>query len=248
MTLKHKIIASLLYKDYAIVKGKQFSADRVVGNHIQILNIFCAREIDEIVFLDISEGNAPNFELIKEVCNETSAPLTIGGGIKTLDHVEKILYLGADRVSLSSVLFENEKFLKEASKIFGNSCLVASIDIKRENQEYKLFNWKTKKIMDNNLLDFLFKCQKNGAGELMLNVIDDEGMMQGYDVNLINLLNNRIEIPIVFSCGAGKYEHLHDAIKCGANSVSCSSMYLFTEQTPLEAKKFLKEKELNVRI
>ena len=249
---KIRIIPTVLFRDTNTMKGKNFQSWRIVGSVLQSVRLYALREVDELIFLDVNatKNNVINYELIDEFADECFMPVVVGGGIKTINDIKKVLKVGADRVCINTALINNIGFVKEAIKVFGSQCIIGSIDYKKDENE-KNYIWKNSGQVKTNieLFEFLKKVQDIGLGELLLTSIDHDGVMSGFDNSVIKKVNSMFDFKIIASGGAGTKEHILETIKSThVSAVSCSSIFHFTENTPLSIKKFLKEKNIDVRI
>jgi len=249
--LKVRMIPTLLYKDMGLVKGVAFDSWRPIGSLMQAIKVYNMREVDELLYLDISATNmkkSPDFQLIDDFADECFMPLTIGGGIRNIKDIEHLLKVGADKVSINTAAFLSTSLITEASNKFGAQCIVVSIDVKRIDSKYKVFIHSGKVATDMDLLEYAKMVEKFGAGEILLTSIDRDGTMIGYDNELIKYITSNVSIPVIASGGAGKYDHMLQAIKIAhASAVAAASIFHFTEQTPLQAKKYLRKRGIKVR-
>ncbi|MFA7314329.1 MAG: imidazole glycerol phosphate synthase cyclase subunit [Candidatus Magasanikbacteria bacterium] len=250
--LKLRIIPTLLFKNFTLVKGVRFNSWRRIGSVMQTVKVFNMREVDELAFLDISatiEGRTPDFELVDEIADECFMPLAVGGGIKSLEDVRKLLSVGADKVILGSVAVSNPQLISDIANNFGSQSVVVSVDVSKINGDYEVFinsGIKPTGIKPENLIK---KMEEMGAGEILLTSIDRDGTMSGYDVDLIKKMSNITNIPLIASGGAGSYKDMLEITKeANVSALAAASIFYFTEQTPLEAKKYLKENGVNVRL
>lgn len=250
--LKVRIIPTLLYKDMGLVKGVAFDSWRPVGSLMQSIKVYNMREVDELIFLDITATKlkkSPDFELIDDFADECFMPLTIGGGIKKIEDIEHLLKVGADKISINTSAFLTPNLITEASNKFGAQCIIVSIDVKRIDSKYNVFIYSGKIATGMDPLEYAKKVEKLGAGEILLTSIDRDGTMQGYDIELIKHITRNVSIPVIASGGAGKYDHMLQAIKIArASAVAASSIFHFTQQTPLEAKKYLNNFGIKTRL
>lgn len=236
--LAKRIIPTILTKHGQMVKGKAFSADRVVGNALQAARIYAARGVDELCILDVTatkEGREPDYELIKALTDRCFMPLTVGGGVKTDEHVRKLLLSGADKVCLGSVTRGNHGIIKQLSEKYGRSTIVISMDV----------------IGFPEIFDTVKECQdveKHGAGEILLQHIRRDGTMEGYDLELIKSVSENVNIPVIASGGCSGYEDMYQAIQCGASAVAVGALFQFTDCTPLGAAEYLHNKGVEVRL
>lgn len=249
--LKTRVIPTLLFKDLGLVKGISFDSWRRTGSIMQAIKVYNLRQVDELIFVDITatqENRPPDFKTIDEIADECFMPLTVGGGIKTIEDIKNLLRVGADRVAINTEAILRPEFIKEASEQFGSQCIVVSIDVKKEGDEYRTYINSGKKKTDVEPVSFAKKAEEMGAGEILLTSIDRDGTYKGYDVDIIKAVSGEISIPVIASGGAGNYNDMFLAIsEGGASAVAAASIFHYTQQTPPEAKKFLKEKGIIVR-
>ena len=240
--LKTRIIPTLLWKDFGLVKGVEFNSWRRVGSVIPAIKIYNSRDVDELFLFDITatnENREPDEESIKNFAIECSVPFTIGGGIKKLSQIEYLLHSGADKISINSYSYTNPNIIKEASGVFGSQCIVASIDVKKESDgKYYCYSNSGKQNTNKNPVEWAKQLEQLGCGEILLTSINLDGTRNGYDINLISMITKAVSVPVIVSGGAGNYNHMVSAIKDGgASAVAAASIFHFTEKTPLEAKK-----------
>jgi len=251
--IKIRVIPTLLYKDFTLVKGVQFDSWRRVGSLLQAIKVYRLREVDELIFLDISatqEGRSPDFGLVDDFADECFMPLTVGGGVRRVEDVKTLLRCGADKVAINSAAFEEADLIREAARRFGSQCIVVSIDVKRStNGKHEVFTHSGTKLTGKEPCPFAKEVEKQGAGEILLTSIDRDGTMEGYDSELTQSVADAVSIPVIASGGAGSYDHMLEVLVKGkASAVAAASIYHFTQMTPLEAKHFLREKGIQVRI
>jgi cyclase len=248
---KIRIIPTILYKDSSAIKGKGFKSWRIVGSLKQTIRLYSIREVDELIFLDIeaTKKNKINFDLIDEFADECFMPITVGGGIKCMKDIEDLFKVGADRVCINSYVFKSPNFIKDAIKIFGSQCIVVSVDYKLINKKNIVFIESGSKNTNIELYEYLKELELMGVREIILTSIDRDGTMKGYDIENIKKINNELNFKVIASGGAGNKHDVLDVIKkTNVKSVSCSSVFHFTELTPLTLKSFLKQNNLNIRI
>ncbi|MBC3899061.1 imidazole glycerol phosphate synthase subunit HisF [Acetobacterium malicum] len=250
--LKTRIIPTLLYKDVGLVKGVGFNSWRRVDTVIPAIRVYNMREVDELILLDITateENREPDYEEICEFSESCFVPLTVGGGIKNVEQIRKVLRSGADKVTINTAAFEDLGMIKEASRIFGKQCIVVSIDAKKgEDGQYYCYSNSGKRNTGNLVSIWADQVEKSGAGEILITSIDKDGTMQGYDVELIRKVTEIVTIPVIASGGAGEYEDFYKAIRFGrADAVAAASIFHFTEQTPKNAREYLRSKGIPVR-
>lgn len=230
--LTTRVIPCLLLRNQGLVKTIKFKDPKYVGDPINAVKIFNEKEVDEIVFLDIlasRENRKPNFDLIVNIASECFMPLCYGGGIRTIDDIKKIFSLGVEKVSINSYAIENPQFIKEASSLFGSQSIVVSIDVKKNwSGKYELYNARKRRIVKIDPVDYSRKMEGMGAGEILLNSVDRDGMMQGYNIDLIKNVCETVNIPVIACGGAGSIDDFSDAIRLGkAQAVAAGSMFVF---------------------
>jgi imidazole glycerol-phosphate synthase subunit HisF len=248
---KVRIIPTLLYKDN-LVKGKMFKSWRVVGNLYQMIKLYNLREVDELIFFDIdaNQKNKIQFDLIDEFADDCFVPLTIGGGVKSLQDIEQLLKVGADKVCINSTAVNDLDFVKKAVDKYGSQCIVISIDYKiNKDKMTEVFTSSGNKATNLSLEEHIKNLDEVSPGEIILTSIDHDGMMNGYDIEKIKKISNSSSIPVIASGGAGCVNDFYQVIKdADIKALSAASIFHFTEITPLDVKKFLKTKNINVRL
>jgi imidazole glycerol-phosphate synthase subunit HisF len=253
MPNKIRIIPTLLYKGTQLVKGKSFDSWRPVGSPMQSVKIYNMREVDELIFLDIratEEGRPTDFALIDDLADECFMPLTVGGGIRSMEDVRQLLHVGADKVAINTALYEVPNLVSQVAKSFGSQCVIASIDARRiPPDRYVCFSHSGTVPTGRDPVDVAREAEQCGAGEILITSIDRDGTMQGYDVELTRRISAAVAIPVIAAGGAGTYAHMEAVLREGnVSAVAAASMFHFTEQTPLEAKHFLLARDFPVRL
>jgi cyclase len=251
--LKTRIIPTLLWKNLGLVKGIGFDSWRRVGTLLPAIRVYNTRQVDELILVDITatgESRKPDFETINEISGECYVPFTVGGGIRATDDIKQLLRAGADKVAINSAAFKNPEIISEGSQMFGAQCIVASIDAKKNSKgEYMCYSHSGSKNEHIEVSAWAKKLEELGAGEILITSIENDGTMKGYDIDLIKLVTKSVSIPVIASGGAGNYEDMYKAIERGkASAVAAASIFHYTEQTPMEAKYYLHEKGVPVRI
>jgi len=247
--LKHRVIPCVLLKDWQLVKSINFTSFRTIGHPTSTARIYNARNVDELIVLDIDASlndEEINEEIISDIANECFMPLTIGGGINSIDDIYSILNAGADKVSINSKALEDLEFIRKASSIFGSQCIVCSIDVKKIDNNYKVFN-KKQGILDIDPLSLAKQYQEYGAGEILLTSVDNEGSTNGYDIELIKLFKDKLEIPIILNGGMGNPKHAVEAIENGADAVAAAYIFHFSRFTPNDIKDECQKHNILVR-
>jgi cyclase len=226
-----RIIPTLLLHDGGLVKTIKFKNPKYVGDPINAVRIFNVKEVDELVLLDISaskEGRSPNYKEIEEIASEAFMPIGYGGGIKNLEQIEKLFKIGVEKIILNTSAFSNEKLIKEASSIYGSQSIVVSLDYKKDIWgNYRFFTLSGSNKVKGDCIDVIKRIEDLGAGEVILNSIDNDGTMSGYDLSLLEKLTKEVKLPVVASGGAGNIKDFASAIKSGASAVAAGSMFVY---------------------
>jgi cyclase len=246
--LKVRIIPTLLYKDFGLVKGVGFDSRRAVGSPMQAIKVYEMRGVDELLFLDVAatpNESGPDLGLIDDLADECFMPLTVGGGVRSVDDVGEVLSVGADKVCLGTAAVASPRLVSQASERFGAQCIVVSIDV-GENGEVLTHCGRCPTGRD--VAEVASTMQDAGAGELLIQSVHLDGTMRGYDLDSLAQAAAATSIPLIASGGAGSYEHFHQALSIdGVRAVAAASMFHFTEQTPAGAKDYLRERSVPVR-
>ena len=226
-----RIIPVLLIDDRDLIKTINFKKPTYLGDPVNALKIFNRKGIDEMAVLDISaskKGLEPDFELLTDMASEAFMPLSYGGGIKTLDQVRKLLAIGYEKVVLNTSLVEDEQLVKDAVALAGSQSVVASIDAKVVNGQYKCVICDGTKVIDMSPVELAKHAEELGVGEIFLNSIDRDGMMEGYDIDLVNQVVSAVDIPVTACGGAGGISDLKDVIENGhAHAAAGGSMFVY---------------------
>lgn len=230
--LKARVIPCLLLKGEGLVKTKKFSSPTYIGDPINAVKIYNEKEVDELMFLDINaskEKRGPNFDYLKDIASECFIPLCYGGGISSIEEIRRLLRIGIEKVSLNSVNFTNPKLLQEAAKLFGSSTIVGSIDVKSNLfRKTKVFNSSLKKVTKIDPVEFAKILEGNGAGELLINVVERDGMLAGYDYELIKKITDQVNIPVIACGGASGLEDIARVVKySGASAAAAGSIFVY---------------------
>jgi cyclase len=251
--LKVRVMPTLLYRDFTLVKGVAFQSWRRVGSAMQAIKVYNRREVDELVFLDIAatlEGRAPDYDLIDDLADECFMPLAVGGGIRSDDDVRRLLQVGADKVVINTAAVDDPVLVERVASRFGSQCVVVSIDFRRhsDGRPYVVTNSGTRAAAADPV-SMARDMEARGAGEILLTSVERDGTMTGYDIPMVREVAQAVTIPVIASGGAGNYGHMLDALVTGgASAVAAASIFHFTQQTPLEAKQYLGEHGQVVRI
>lgn len=227
-----RIIPCLLLKGSGLVKTVKFKDPKYVGDPINAVKIFNDKEVDELLFLDITASKnkkEPQFELIKDIASEAFMPFGYGGGITSLDQIEKLFKIGVEKVVINSAFHSQPDLISKAAEIFGSQSIVVGIDVKKNFWgKYEVVVPLTESAAKLSPLETALKAQDHGAGEIILNSIDRDGTKQGYDLNIIKQIADSVQIPLVACGGAGGIMDLRNALsEGGASAASAGSMFVF---------------------
>ncbi len=249
--LKVRVVPTLLWKNFGLVKGIGFDSWRRVGPVLPAVKVYNQREVDELVLLDTVahlSSDDPDFESIAEFGQDCFVPLTVGGGITKIDQVQRLLRAGADKVSINTASYACPNLINEIANRHGAQCVVASVDVRAHDDNWLCFSHAGLKSTGYEVIAWVRELEDRGAGEILLTSIDRDGTMQGYDLALIEAVVKAVNIPVIASGGAGNYHHMVQAVnEAGASAVAAASIFHFTEQTPAGAKMALLAAGLPVR-
>lgn len=250
--LKVRVIPTLLWKQFGLVKGVGFDSWRRVGPVLPAIKVYNQREVDELVLMDIAAHRTPDdpdFESINEFGQDCFVPLTVGGGITSIDQVQRLLRAGADKVSLNTAVYARPELLTEIAKRYGVQCVVASIDVHGSAGDgWHCYSHAGQRATGREIRSWARELEDRGAGEILITSVDRDGTLQGYDLALIEAVVETVQIPVIASGGAGTYQHMVEAVtQAGASAVAAASMFHFTEQTPAGAKAALARAGVPVR-
>lgn len=241
--LARRIIPVILYRGSETFKGEGFESWRRIGNLRQAVRVFQSRNVDELILLDISGGET-NVSLVSEFASDLFMPLTVGGGVRTLEHFARLINGGADKVSLNTAAVENPDIIRQAAEKFGRQAVVVSIDVKGSTVHTR--NGTRDTGLDP--VEFAEHVQNLGAGEILLNRIERDGTLQGYDLDLIGRVASKVSIPVIASGGAGSYDDLKAGLDCGAHAVAAGALWSFCDATPDGAANHLAKLGVPVRL
>jgi cyclase len=250
--LKSRIIPCLDVKNGRVVKGINFVDLKDAGDPVEQAKIYSDGGADEICFLDITASNENRdtiFDVVERTSKKCFVPLTVGGGVRSVEDINKLLNCGADKVSINTAAVENPKVIEESSKKFGSQCIVVAIDAKKKNDKWEIFTHGGRNNSGINALEFAKKMENNGAGELLVTSMDRDGTQVGYDNELMSNITALVNIPVIASGGVGNLDHLVDGIKLGnASAVLAASIFHYGKHSVKEAKEYLASKGIPVRI
>lgn len=253
MTLAVRVIACLDVDNGRVVKGVNFADLRDAGDPVELAASYGRQGIDELVFLDItasSDNRETTYDVVRRTADEVFIPLTVGGGVRTVDDVDRLLRNGADKVGINTGGLANPDFISQASQRFGDQCIVLSVDVRRSTATQSGFEATThggRRGTQRDALEWAKEAVDRGAGEILLNSIDADGTQQGFDLELITAVRECITVPIIASGGAGALEHFAPAISAGADAVLAASVFHFGALTVGDVKTSLADRGYEVR-
>jgi imidazole glycerol-phosphate synthase subunit HisF len=229
--IRTRVIPVLLLKNKGLVKTTQFSQPKYVGDPMNAVKIFNDKEVNELIILDIESsktGQEIDFGYLQEIASESFMPVCYGGGLKSMKDLEMVFRSGFEKVSLNTSALENRRLISEAADYFGVQAVIVSIDVKKNLLgHYQVMNTATNKATGIDPVTYAREVTNLGAGEILINAIDRDGMQKGYDINLINKVSSAVEVPVVACGGAGSISDFREAVDAGASAVSAGSMFVF---------------------
>ncbi|WP_297276256.1 imidazole glycerol phosphate synthase subunit HisF [uncultured Brachyspira sp.] len=247
-----RIIPCLDVRDGRVVKGTNFEGLKDVDDPVELAKYYNNSLADELVFYDITasyEDRSLFVNVLEKVAKEIFIPLTVGGGINSIKDFDIVLKSGADKVSVNSGAIKNPNLIREAAEKYGNQCVVLSIDIKRVNGKYSVFAKGGREDTNIDAIEWAINGEKNGAGELVINSIDTDGVKNGFDIELLREIAQNVSIPLIASGGAGNMEHFKDVFQVnGVDAGLAASIFHFKEIEIKKLKKYLHDNNINVRL
>ncbi len=251
--LAKRIIPCLDVRDARVVKGVNFVNLRDAGDPVEIAAAYSREGADEVVFLDITasvEKRPAIIEVIEKTAEQVFIPLTVGGGIRNLEDIRLLLKSGADKVSLNTAAVENPVLVTESSRAFGNQCIVVAIDAKRVSiGKWIVYTYGGRNPTDLDALEWAKEAEKLGAGEILLTSMDADGTKNGYDLELTRKISEAVKTPVIASGGAGNLQHLYEAFTIGkADAALAASIFHYGEHSITEAKRYLRERNVPIRL
>ena len=250
--LKNRIIPCLDVKNGRVVKGINFVGLKDAGDPVEQAKIYSEGGADEICFLDITASNENRdtiFEVVRETSKKCFVPLTVGGGVRSVEDISKLLNCGADKVSINTAAVQNPDVVIQSSKKFGSQCIVVAIDAKKDDNKWEIYTHGGRTSTGIDAVEFASNMERNGAGELLITSMDRDGTQIGYDIDLMLAISSRVNIPVIASGGVGELEHLVEGIKNGkASAVLAASIFHYGKHSIKEAKEYLNSKGIPVRI
>lgn len=247
-----RIIPCLDVNNGRVVKGVNFVGLKDAGDPIEVAKRYNDEGADELCFLDItasSDGRDTIVHVVEEVAKQLFIPLTVGGGIRKIDDISRLLNVGCDKVSLNSSAVDNPNLIYEAANKFGSQCIVVAIDVKKNSKgSYNVFVHGGRKDTGLDAIQWAKRVYDLGAGEILLTSMDSDGTKAGYDLNITSVISNSVQIPVIASGGAGTMQHILQAFQNGADAALAASIFHYKEIEILKLKEFLRDNGIGVRI
>lgn len=250
--LKKRIIPKFLIEKGRLVKGVRFHENlRIAGNPVSTAKVYDSYGVDELIFLDIEaslENRSVVLDIIERVSEEVFMPFTVGGGVRTLSDINDLLRAGADKVCINTAAIETPGFIREAASRFGDQCITVAIDY-RETQPgiHRVYSRCGRQLTALNPLEHALAMQDSHCGEILLCSIDRDGTMSGFDTEMIEKATEALDVPLIASSGAGSLHDCREALDAGASAITISSMFLFTDHSPIKVRSYLASNNVNVR-
>ena len=249
---KVRVIPCLDVKDGRVVKGVNFVDLRDAGDPVEAAIAYDAAGADELTFLDINathENRGTMMDVVRRTAEACFMPLTVGGGVRTVDDIKALLRAGADKVSINSAAVANKQFVKEAAEKFGDQCIVVAIDAKRSGSRWEIFTHGGRKSTGIDAIEFAQEVVSLGAGEILLTSMDRDGTRTGFDIELTRAIADSVAVPVIASGGVGNLDHLVEGIRSGhATAVLAASIFHFGEFTIRQAKDHMVRAGLPMRL
>ena len=250
--LTKRIIPCLDVKDGRVVKGTRFVNLRDAGDPVEVAKIYNDQKADEIVFLDITASHERRpilLDVVKRTAEQVFMPLTVGGGIKTVEDIRELLNAGADKISINTSAVENPELIRQAAQRFGSQCIVVAVDAKKVNGNWEVFIHGGRTPTGKKVLKWVREAEALGAGEILLTSMDFDGTKDGFDVALTDAVARAVNIPVIASGGAGKLEDFHQVFKkTKADAALAASVFHYNELSIGDVKKYLNKKGVRVRL
>ena len=250
--LKNRIIPCLDVKNGRVVKGINFVDLKDAGDPVEQAKIYSDGGADEICFLDITASNENRdtiYEVVKKTSKKCFVPLTVGGGVRSVEDINRLLNCGADKVSINTAAVENSKVVIDSSKKFGSQCIVVAIDAKKNGEKWEVFTHGGRNNSGIDALKYAKQMEDSGAGELLVTSMDKDGTKSGFDLDLLAQVSKISKVPVIASGGVGKLHHFYDGVVKGkANALLAASVFHFNEISIKEVKDYLIKKDIRIRI
>jgi cyclase len=250
--LKTRLIPCLDVKNGRVVKGVNFLDLKDAGDPVEQAKFYDDSGADELCFLDITashENRGTILGVVERTAEQCFIPLTVGGGIRTLEDIRRLLKAGADKISINTAAVKNPQLVESAAKKFGSQCVVVALDARRTNNSYEIFTHGGRTQTGIDALDWAKRMESLGAGELLLTSMDRDGTQKGFDLELTQMIADAVKIPLIASGGVGKLQHLVDGVKVGhASAVLAASIFHFGAYSIGEAKSYMESKGIAIRL
>jgi cyclase len=250
--LKKRVIPTLLLSNGRMVKGRQFKDYRDTGDPVSAAKIYNAQYADELIFIDINSGDKNRkllIQILEKVASECFMPLTIGGGIDSVDDVRILLKAGADKVIITTASVLNPYLIENVAKVFGKQCIVSGIDYRGQGKDAKVWINCGREPTKLHPVEHAHNLANLGAGEIFLNSIDRDGMMEGFDLEMASQVSDAVKIPLIICGGAGNFKHLEESFKdTKIAAAACSSLFHFGDNNPIRARSYLRNNGIPLRV
>lgn len=246
-----RIIPCLDVKDGRVVKGVNFVGLKDAGDPVEVAKRYNEEGADEITFLDITASHEERdtiVHIVEQVAKEVFIPLTVGGGIRVLDDIYKLLAVGCDKVSINSAAIKRPEFINEGAKRFGSQCIVVAIDVKRTGDQYNVYLNGGRVDTGINALEWAKEVVDRGAGEILLTSMDADGTKAGFDLSITEQISRAVNVPVIASGGAGTMEHIKEAFESGADAALAASIFHYKEIDIMDLKRYLSANGIPVRL
>jgi len=248
--LRHRVIPMVLLDGYSVVKTIKFDVRRNLGNPITVARIYNTRDVDELILLDIDaakEQRRIDLVTVEDITRECFMPLTVGGGLRTCEDIAEALAHGADKVAINTIFLEDPSVARESARVFGSQCIVVSLDVTCDSDGRYILHSHSGGRVRRSFDEAIALCNECEVGEILVNSVDRDGVMTGYDIALIDYAARRTSIPIIAAGGAGKPEDCAMIVKAGASAAAAASMFHFTSITPRTCRDAMRDAGIPVR-
>jgi cyclase len=250
--LKARVIPVMLWRDFTLVKGIAFNPERRVGSVMQAIKVYSARDVDELIIVDVAatlENKPLRTSEISTFASDCNVPLTIGGGVSEVKDIENLLQAGADKVSVNSMSYVDKSLVTNGANIFGTQCIVASVDYRMIDNRAICFSNSGTQNEGKSVVEWTKQMADSGAGEILLTNCDRDGTMAGYDIEMISKVSESVPVPVIASGGVGTLEHIFDGFNRGqASAVLAASIFHYNIYSIQEVKKYLFDKNIPIRM
>jgi len=250
--LTKRIIPCLDVMAGRVVKGTNFLELRDAGDPVENARAYEEQMADELCFLDITASHEKRktiLDVVEGVASEVFMPLTVGGGIRKLQDIRDILLAGADKVTVNTTAVETPEFIRESSEMFGSQCICVAIDAKRRDKGFEVYTYGGRRPTGVDAVQWAMEVERLGAGEILLTSMDRDGTKLGFDIELTKAISEAVNIPVIASGGVGTLEHLYEGlVEAGADAVLAASIFHYREFTVIDAKRYLRQRGVNVRL